>query len=62
MQLRRRRFGDIVRLEVDAGAPAELVDLLERELRAIAEGTSTRAALRSACGALESSYDSTGRS
>ncbi len=31
-QLRRRRFGDIVRLEVDSDAPAELVDILTQVL------------------------------
>ena len=31
-QLARRRFADVVRLEVEAGAPAQLVDLLRREL------------------------------
>ena len=32
LQLLRRRFADIVRLEVNTGAPPELVDLLAREL------------------------------
>jgi polyphosphate kinase len=31
-QLSRRRFADVVRLEVDAGAPDDLVDLLRRQL------------------------------
>jgi polyphosphate kinase len=36
-QLMERRFADVVRLEVDAAAPAQLVHLLEREL-AVPEG------------------------
>ena len=33
MQLRKRRFGDVVRLEVAAGAPRQLIRVLKRELR-----------------------------
>ena len=59
-QLLRRRFGDVVRLEVAAGAPTPLVDLLVHQLRDRRCAGLYATSRRSACARWASCSRSTG--